>query len=85
MFSSPMTRTTGKCMQVHSFKHGYQNATTFFNLGGTDVNIYGDGKLDGNDQVWHDLYAQNDLILIPIISCWQLRCCHGGSTCQHHS
>lgn len=53
--------------QAHSFKHTYQNATTFFNLGGEDVNIYGDGELNGNGQVWYDLYAENDLILRPIL------------------
>jgi galacturan 1,4-alpha-galacturonidase len=53
--------------QANSFKHVYQNATTFFNLGGEDVNIYGDGELNGNGQVWYDLYAENDLILRPIL------------------
>ncbi|KAJ5825355.1 hypothetical protein N7474_002493 [Penicillium riverlandense] len=53
--------------QAHSFKHVYQNATTFFNLGGEDVNIYGDGELNGNGQVWYDLYAENNLILRPIL------------------
>jgi galacturan 1,4-alpha-galacturonidase len=36
-------------------------------IGGEDVNIYGGGTLDGNGQVWYDLYAENDLILRPIL------------------
>jgi len=53
--------------QAHSFKQIYQNATTFFQLGGEDVNVYGGGTLDGNGQVWYDLYAQDALILRPIL------------------
>jgi galacturan 1,4-alpha-galacturonidase len=41
--------------------------TSFFKLGGNDVNIYGGGTLDGNGQVWYDLYAANDLILRPVL------------------
>lgn len=55
----------------------FQNATTFFQLGGTDVNVYGGGTLDGNGQVWYDLYAQNDLILRPIL--FGTIGLHGGS------
>lgn len=53
--------------QKHSFKHHYQNATSFFQLGGEDVNVYGGGTLDGNGQVWYDLYAKDKLILRPIL------------------
>lgn len=53
--------------QANAFKQGFQNATTFFQLGGEDVNMYGDGMLDGNGQVWYDLYAQDALILRPIL------------------
>lgn len=55
--------------QAHSFYQTFQNATTFFELGGSDVNFYtsGDGVLDGNGQAWYDLYAANDLILRPIL------------------
>lgn len=53
--------------QANAFKHVYQNATTFFQLGGEDVNVYGDGTLDGNGQVWYDLYAENALVLRPIL------------------
>ena len=40
-----------KYWQANSFRHGFQNATTFFQLGGEDVNIYGGGTLEGNGQV----------------------------------
>lgn len=53
--------------QANSLRKVYQNATTFFQLGGQDVNVYGDGTLDGNGQVWYDLYAENALILRPIL------------------
>jgi hypothetical protein len=36
--------------QENSFKQIFQNATTFFQIGGEDVNVYGDGTLDGNGQ-----------------------------------
>ena len=41
--------------------------TSFFKLGGTDVNIYGGGTLDGNGQVWYDLYASNIYTLRPVL------------------
>ncbi|KAJ5946102.1 Exopolygalacturonase precursor [Penicillium verhagenii] len=53
--------------QEHAFAQVYQNATTFFQLGGEDVNIYGGGTLDGNGQVWYDLYSVDDLILRPVL------------------
>ncbi|KAL2871468.1 putative extracellular exo-polygalacturonase [Aspergillus lucknowensis] len=53
--------------QANSFRHTFQNATTFFQLGGEDVNVYGGGTLDGNGQVWYDLYAEDPLILRPIL------------------
>lgn len=53
--------------QANSFKHGFQNATTFFQLGGEDVNVYGGGTLDGNGQIWYDLFAEDALILRPIL------------------
>ena len=45
----------------------FQNATTFFELGGKDVNIYGGGMLDGNGQIWYDLYAEDIYTLRPIL------------------
>ncbi|KAF2029471.1 pectin lyase-like protein [Setomelanomma holmii] len=53
--------------QANAFKQIYQNATTFFQLGGEDVNVYGGGTLDGNGQVWYDLYAANIYVLRPIL------------------
>ncbi|KNG47716.1 glycoside hydrolase family 28 protein [Stemphylium lycopersici] len=53
--------------QANSFKQVFQNATTFFQLGGKDVNVYGGGTLDGNGQVWYDLYAKDIYILRPIL------------------
>ncbi|PYH46040.1 putative extracellular exo-polygalacturonase [Aspergillus saccharolyticus JOP 1030-1] len=53
--------------QANAFKQVFQNATTFFQLGGEDVNVYGSGTLDGNGQVWYDLYAEDDLILRPVL------------------
>ncbi|CAG8321155.1 unnamed protein product [Penicillium nalgiovense] len=53
--------------QENSFKQIFQNATTFFEIGGEDVNVYGEGTLDGNGQVWYDLYAEDPLILRPIL------------------
>lgn len=53
--------------QKHSFNQTFQNATTFFQLGGKDVNVYGGGMLDGNGQIWYDLYAANIYTLRPIL------------------
>lgn len=53
--------------QANGFYQVYQNATTFFQLGGTDVNFYGGGTINGNGQVWWDLYAVDIYILRPIL------------------
>ncbi|KAG8163510.1 hypothetical protein KVR01_006807 [Diaporthe batatas] len=53
--------------QANSFKFGFQNATSFFKLGGDDVFIYGGGTLDGSGQVWYDLYAADKYILRPVL------------------
>lgn len=53
--------------QKNGFFQTFQNATTFFQLGGEDVNVYGGGTLDGNGQVWYDLYASDIYILRPIL------------------
>ncbi|RDW82695.1 exopolygalacturonase [Coleophoma cylindrospora] len=53
--------------QANSFKFIFQNVTSFFKLGGNDVNIYGGGTLDGNGQVWYDLYASNIYALRPVL------------------
>lgn len=53
--------------QSHAFNQTFQNATTFFQLGGTDINVYGGGMLDGNGQIWYDLYASDIYILRPVL------------------
>ncbi|KUI55797.1 Exopolygalacturonase X [Cytospora mali] len=53
--------------QEHSYKFIFQNATSFFKLGGDDVFIYGGGTLDGSGQVWYDLYAEDKYILRPVL------------------
>ena len=53
--------------QANSFKFIFQNVTSFFKLGGNDVNIYGGGTIDGNGQVWYDLYASNIYTLRPVL------------------
>ncbi|KAH8723772.1 pectin lyase fold/virulence factor [Phaeosphaeriaceae sp. PMI808] len=53
--------------QKNAFYQTFQNATTFFQLGGNDVNVYGGGTLDGNGQAWYDLYAKDIYILRPIL------------------
>ncbi|KAI8932261.1 Exopolygalacturonase [Plenodomus lindquistii] len=53
--------------QKNAFKQVFQNATTFFQLGGQDVNVYGGGTLDGNGQAWYDLYAKDIYTLRPIL------------------
>ncbi|KAI6945438.1 Exopolygalacturonase [Hortaea werneckii] len=63
--------------QDNAFYQVYQNATTFFQIGGEDVNIYGGGMLDGNGQVWYDLYAEDIYILRPIL--FGTVGLHGGS------
>ncbi|CAK3748229.1 Exopolygalacturonase X-1 [Lecanosticta acicola] len=53
--------------RANAFDQTFQNATTFFQLGGEDVNVYGGGMLDGNGQVWYDLYAEDISILRPVL------------------
>ncbi|KAE9992179.1 hypothetical protein EG327_009913 [Venturia inaequalis] len=53
--------------QANSFKQIFQNATTFFQLSGNDVNVFGGGTLDGNGQAWYDLYAEDIYTLRPIL------------------
>lgn len=53
--------------QANSFKQIFQNATTFFQLGGEDVNVFGGGVIDGNGQAWYDLYAKDIYTLRPTL------------------
>ncbi|KAL1304063.1 hypothetical protein AAFC00_000498 [Neodothiora populina] len=63
--------------QKHAFKLIFQNATSFFQLGGEDVNVYGGGTIDGNGQAWYDLYAKDIYILRPLL--FGVTGLHGGS------
>ncbi|KAL5119373.1 Exopolygalacturonase [Pleosporales sp. CAS-2024a] len=63
--------------QKNGFYQVFQNATTFFQLGGHDVNVYGGGTLDGNGQAWYDLYAKDIYILRPVL--FGTIGLHGGS------
>jgi galacturan 1,4-alpha-galacturonidase len=53
--------------QANSFKFIFQNVTSFWKIGGTDVAVYGGGTIDGNGQVWYDLYAANIYTLRPVL------------------
>ncbi|KAL3417491.1 polygalacturonase [Phlyctema vagabunda] len=53
--------------QENSFDLQYQNSTSFFLLGGQDVNVYGGGVIDGNGQPWWDLYAKKKSIRRPVL------------------
>lgn len=37
---------------ANAFKHTFQKAESFFQIGGSDVNVYGGGSLNGNGAVW---------------------------------
>ncbi|KAL1652038.1 Exopolygalacturonase X-1 [Diplodia intermedia] len=63
--------------QANAFNQTFQNATTFFQLGGEDVNVYGGGTVDGSGQAWYDLYAEDIYILRPIL--FGTIGLHGGS------
>ncbi|CAO2652054.1 Nn.00g003370.m01.CDS01 [Neocucurbitaria sp. VM-36] len=53
--------------QKNSFNLVFQNAISFFILGGKDVNIYGGGELNGNGQPWWEAYAKNKTVKRPIL------------------
>lgn len=55
----------------------YQNATTYFLVGGRDVHLYGGGMLDGQGQRWWDHYAKNKKDKRPVVLVTQEM--HGGS------
>lgn len=50
-----------------TFDLGFQNATSFFKLGGSDVNVYGGGTIDGQGQAWYDNYAKNEHDPRPVL------------------
>lgn len=53
--------------QANSFPFVFQNVTSFFKLGGHDVNLFGGGTFDGNGQIWYDLYAKDIYTLRPVL------------------
>lgn len=52
-----------------AFPIRYQNSSTFWKIGGEDVNIFGGGvgTVDGNGQVWWDALATNSSLVRPIL------------------
>ncbi|KAI5303320.1 hypothetical protein KEM56_007674 [Ascosphaera pollenicola] len=55
--------------QKNSFKYTFQNESTFFKIGGEDVNIYGGGELYGNGPIWWKVFAKNKNLWRPILFC----------------
>ncbi|KAF1362507.1 extracellular exo-polygalacturonase-like protein [Lizonia empirigonia] len=53
--------------QANSFDLQYQNATSFFMLGGSDINVYGSGAVQGNGQAWWDEYVNNKKLKRPVL------------------
>lgn len=53
--------------QANSFDLQYQNATSFFILGGKDINVYGAGTVQGNGQAWWDEYVANKKVKRPVL------------------
>lgn len=63
--------------QENAFKFDFQDARSFFLLGGEDVNVYGGGALEGNGQPWWDLFYTNKTVKRPIL--FATVGLHGGS------
>lgn len=53
--------------QANSFDLQYQNATSFLMLGGSDINVYGSGVVQGNGQAWWDEYVNNKKLKRPVL------------------
>lgn len=52
---------------ANSFKYAFQSSSSFLRVGGTDVNIFGGGTLDGAGQAWWDAFALNATLARPIL------------------
>ena len=63
--------------QENAFQFDFQDARSFFLLGGEDVNVYGGGALEGNGQPWWDLFYTNKTVKRPIL--FATVGLHGGS------
>lgn len=59
------------------YHYDFQNSTSFFKLGGTDVDIYGGGLIDGAGQAWWEAVVNNTYLLRPIL--FVTDGLHGGS------
>ncbi|KAG2007960.1 hypothetical protein GB937_008153 [Aspergillus fischeri] len=62
---------------ANSFKYAFQDSSSFVQIGGTDINIYGGGEIDGNGQAWWDARMNNKTIQRPILVTYMDL--HGGS------
>ncbi|GFF66338.1 probable exopolygalacturonase X [Aspergillus lentulus] len=62
---------------ANSFKYAFQDSSSFIQIGGTDINIYGGGEIDGNGQAWWDARMNNKTIQRPILVTYMDF--HGGS------
>lgn len=63
--SFPSTNLT--YWQTAAFDLYYQNATSFFLLGGHDINVYGSGTIQGNGQAWWDAFVTNKALNRPVL------------------
>ncbi|KAK2060926.1 polygalacturonase [Colletotrichum caudatum] len=52
-----------------TFKYTFQLSSSMWKIGGTDVNVYGNGAgtLNGNGQKWYDRFASNATLQRPIL------------------
>ena len=51
----------------NTFDYSFQGASLFWQIGGTDVNIYGGGIINGNGQVWWNAMVTNSTLARPIL------------------
>lgn len=65
ILSFPSTNLT--YWQTAAFDLQYQNATSFFLLGGHDINVYGFGTIQGNGQAWWDAFVKNKALKRPVL------------------
>jgi galacturan 1,4-alpha-galacturonidase len=63
--------------QKNSFRLVFQNATSYFLLGGKDVNVFGGGNIHGNGQIWWDAFAAKSSTNRPVL--FATVGLHGGS------
>ncbi|KAI5281613.1 hypothetical protein KEM54_003127 [Ascosphaera aggregata] len=53
--------------EQNSFKYEFQNTSSFFKIGGEDVNIYGGGEVYGNGATWWKVFQKNKALWRPIL------------------